>query len=161
MPLGHELAPDDILESYRGICAGLVAALSHLGVAASFEPINDIAAGGRKLSGNAQTRRSGCLLQHGTVLLDLDPERMFSLLKVPAEKQKGRLIEDVKARVTSLKSILGREVGYAEAALALRRGFAEAWGAELEDAELSDAELADARRLAAERFSRPEWNGRR
>ena len=161
VPLGHELAPDDILESYRGICAGLVAALAHLGVAASFEPINDIAAGGRKLSGNAQTRRSGCLLQHGTVLLDLDPERMFSLLKVPAEKQKGRLIEDVKARVTSLKSILGREVGYAEAALALRRGFAEAWGAVLEEGELSSAEMADAGRLAAERFSRPEWNGRR
>jgi lipoate---protein ligase len=161
VPLGHPLAPEDILESYRRICAGIVGALAHLGVEASFEPINDIAAGGKKLSGNAQTRRSGCLLQHGTVLLDLDPERMFSLLRVPAEKLKGRLIEDVRARVTSLRALLGRRLPFAEAASALRRGFAEAWDSEFEEAELSEAEAAAARRLAAERFSSPEWNGRR
>jgi lipoate-protein ligase A len=161
VPLGHELAPDDILESYRRICAALVAALAGLGVESAFAPINDIAAGGRKLSGNAQTRRSGCLLQHGTILLDLDAERMFSLLRVPAEKMRGRLIEDVKARVTSLRALLGREVPYSEAASALRRGFAEAWDAELEEAELSRSEADEARRLAVRRFSSPEWNGRR
>jgi lipoate-protein ligase A len=160
-PLGCELAPDDILESYRIVCAGLVRGLALLGVESSFEPINDIAASGKKISGNAQTRRRGCILQHGTLLLDLDPERMFSLLKVPAEKLKGRLIEDVKARVTSLRSLLGREVGYAEAAAALRRGFAEAWGAELEEGSLSPAEEAEAQALAEGRFSSAQWNFRR
>jgi lipoate---protein ligase len=161
LPLAHELAPDDILESYRLICAGLIRGLAILGLESFFEPINDIAAGGKKVSGNAQTRRHGCLLQHGTVLLDLDPELMFSLLKVPAEKLKGRLIEEVRSRVTSLRTLLGREVSYEEAASALRRGFAEAWGAELVQGAFSEAEAAQARLFAAERFSRPEWNGRR
>ena len=165
VPLGSPLAPDDILESYRRICGALVRGLAVLGVDSAFEPINDIASGGKKISGNAQTRRQGCLLQHGTILLDLDAERMFSLLKVPAEKLKGRLIEGVKARVTSLRSILGRAVSYDEAAGALRRGFAEAWGgaygAEFEDAPLGAAELALAERFAAERFSSNEWNLRR
>jgi lipoate---protein ligase len=161
LPLGHELAPEDILESYRRICSGLVRGLGFLGVEASFEPINDIAVGGKKISGNAQTRKSACLLQHGTVLMDLEPERMFSLLKVPAEKLKGKLIEDVKSRVTSLRAILGRDLAYVDAASALRRGFAEAWGAEFEDAGLSEAEEREARRLASERFSRPEWSFRR
>jgi lipoate-protein ligase A len=161
LPIGHPLAPEDILESYRRICSGIVRGLGLLGVEASFEPINDIAAGGRKLSGNAQTRRSGCLLQHGTVLLGLDPELMFKLLKVPAEKLRGRPIENVRARVTSLRELLGREVSYSEAAQGLRAGFAEAWDAELEEAALSNAEAAEARALAAERFSSPEWNGRR
>lgn len=161
LPLGHELAPEDILESYRRICAGIVAGLGRLGVDAVFAPINDIAVGGQKVSGNAQTRRKGCLLQHGTVLLGLDPERMFSLLKVPAEKLRGRLIEDVNARVTCLRTLLGREVGYAEAAGALREGFASAWGAELEEAALSAEEEAEARKLAEERFAMSEWNGRR
>ncbi len=161
VPLGHELAPPDILESYRRICAGVVRGLGLLGVQAEFAPINDIASGGRKLSGNAQTRRRGCLLQHGTVLLGLDPERMFSLLRVPAEKLKGRLIEDVKARVTSLRGLLGREAGYEEAAAALARGCAEAWGAELVPAALGEAELEAASRNAADRFSDPAWNGRR
>jgi lipoate---protein ligase len=161
IPRGHELAPDEIVESYRRICAGLVAGLGLLGIDAGFAPINDIVAGGKKLSGNAQTRRGGAVLQHGTVLLALDVERMFSLLKVPAEKLKGRLAEDVKARVTSLGELLGREVGFAEAAAALKRGFASAWGAELEESPLTEAEEAEARRLADERFSRPEWNARR
>ena len=161
LPLGHELASEDILESYRAICAGLVRGLSFLDVKASFEPINDIAAGGKKLSGNAQTRRAGCLLQHGTVLLDLDCARMFSYLKVPAEKLKGRLIKDVEARVTSLRALLGREVPFAEAAKALRSGFAEAWDAEFANAALTSAEAAEASRLAAERFSLLEWNARR
>ena len=161
LPLGHELAPDDILESYRLICAGLVRGLGLLGVESSFAPINDVAAGGKKISGNAQTRRHGCLLQHGTVLLDLDPERMFSLLRVPAEKMKGRLIEDVKARVTSLRALMGREVSYEEAADALRRGFAQEWLADLEPRGLGPAETAEARRCATERFSNPEWNRRR
>src|SRR5208337_3830146 len=62
LPMGHELAPDDILESYRLICSGLIGGLGLLGVKADFEPINDIAVGGKKVSGNAQTRRQGCLL---------------------------------------------------------------------------------------------------
>jgi lipoate---protein ligase len=160
-PLGHPLAPEDILESYRRICAALVRGLGALGVEASFQPINDIAAGGKKVSGNAQTRRSGCLLQHGTILLGLDAERMFSLLKIPAEKLKGRMIEDAKARVTSLRELLGRDLPYAEAAQALKAGFAEEWGAELAEASLTREEAAEARRLAAERFSRAEWNRRR
>jgi lipoate-protein ligase A len=161
VPAGHELAPDDILESYRRICAGLIRGLALLGVDAAFAPINDIESGGRKVSGNAQTRRRGCLLQHGTVLLDLDAERMFSLLKVPAEKLRGKLIEGIKSRVTSLRGILGRPVGYEEAARALRLGFAEAWGAEFEEAGLSEGESALAERLARERFSSGEWNLRR
>lgn len=161
LPLGHELAPEDILESYRRICAGLVAGLERLGVEAAFAPINDIVVGGRKVSGNAQTRRKGCLLQHGTVLLDLEPERMFSLLKVPAEKLKGKLIEDVKARVTSLRSLLGRELDYAEAARVLREGFASAWGAEFDESAPTEEEAAEARRLAETRFSQSEWNARR
>ncbi|MDR1862657.1 MAG: lipoate--protein ligase family protein, partial [Treponema sp.] len=71
MPLSHPLAGATITESYRVLCAGVAAGLGRLGVEAVFAPINDILAGGRKISGNAQTRRKGCLLQHGTVLLDL------------------------------------------------------------------------------------------
>lgn len=180
VPEGHALAPADILESYGRICGGLVEGLSLLGVEAAFAPINDIVAGGRKVSGNAQTRKRGCLLQHGTLLLDVDPERMFSLLKVPSEKLKGKLIKDVKARVAGLRGILGREVGYAEAALALRQGFARAFGrfeaagrkpgagalgaeapAELEASAPSPEELELAGRLAAEKYSTPLWNLRR
>ena len=51
----------------------------------------------RKYQGNAQTRKKGCLLQHGTVLLRVDVETMFTVLKVPKEKALGKMIDDVKA----------------------------------------------------------------
>jgi lipoate-protein ligase A len=35
---------------------------------------------GKKVSGNAQTRKEGILLQHGTILLNVDLEKMFGVL---------------------------------------------------------------------------------
>lgn len=161
LPLGCGLAPLDIVESYRRICSGLTAGIGELGVEAHFVPVNDIEAGGKKISGNAQTRKRGVLLQHGTILLDLDLELMFSLLRVSDEKLRRKLVEKAGDRVTSLRVLLGRTVDFAEAARAMRAGFVRAfagYGVELEDGGLSADELAEARELAASRYSTREWN---
>jgi lipoate-protein ligase A len=158
MPLSHPHAGASISESYRGLCAGVVAGLGRLGVGASFAPVNDILAGGRKISGNAQTRRKGCLLQHGTVLLDLDAELMFSLLKVPREKLKGKLIEDIRQRVAGLQELLGRQVSYEEGSAALAEGFREALSLDFAgDAAPSPAEEARTAFLAETKFASPQW----
>jgi lipoate-protein ligase A len=163
MPLGHSLAGPSILESYKTLCAGVIAGLGRLGVEALFAPINDILAGGRKISGNAQTRRKGCILQHGTVLLDLDPQLMFSLLQVPREKLRGKLIEDIKERVTSLNALLGRPVSFDEASAALAQGFKEALSLDFVSIETapSPAEEERARSLGETKFASPEWLYRR
>jgi lipoate---protein ligase len=161
VPEGHALAPGSILESYGLICAGVVAGLKNLGLDAEFAPINDLVCGGRKISGNAQTRRLGCLLQHGTILLKVDVDRMFSLLKVPKEKALGRMISDAKARVTSLEEKLGRTVGFDEVREALASGFASALGLDLMPETPAADELALAQKLAAEKFSTEAWTFRR
>jgi lipoate---protein ligase len=157
LPEAHPLAQGTILDTYKTICAGVVSGLRMLGIAAEFAPLNDVVAEGKKLSGNAQTRKRSCLLQHGTVLLSVDVDRMFELLKVPSEKMKGRLIEDVKARVSSVSAMLCRDFGYEEALPAFREGFAQALGAKLSPGEPSPAELEDARRLAEEKFGERSW----
>lgn len=162
MPLKDPRAGSSVSDSYRVLCAGVTAGLGRLGVGAVFAPINDILAGGRKISGNAQTRRKGCLLQHGTVLLDLDPELMFSLLKVPQEKLKGKLIEDIRQRVTSLQELLGRPVSYEEGSAALAEGFREALSLDYAgDAGPSPEEEARALFLAETKFASLEWLRRR
>lgn len=158
LPRTHRLAPDDIIESYGMICAGIVSALKILGIDSQFKPINDIVIGEKKVSGNAQTRRHSCLLQHGTVLLDLDVVKMFQVLKVPAEKVSDKMIADVKQRVTSIKEVLQREVLFEELRAALVRGFAEALGIEMYARTLSQSEESTARRLAEEKYSTAEWN---
>lgn len=161
VPDSHPLARGEILESYRSICAGVIAGLLNLGVDAEFAPLNDIVSGGKKLSGNAQTRRRGCVLQHGTVLLGVDPEAMFTVLLVPNEKLKGKLIADVKARVSSVSDMLGRIVSYDEAVPAFTRGFAAAFGGLGERSQPSAEELVRARLHAAERFSSEAWTFKR
>lgn len=161
IPEGHPLAPASILDSYALLCESIIAGLKILKIEAHYAPINDIVAGDKKISGNAQTRKKDCLLQHGTILLSVDVETMFSLLKVPQEKSKGKLIEDVKARMTSISDMLGKQVEFEEAADALERGFAGALDLDLVPDAPTDEETRRAQDLAENKFSTIEWNFRR
>jgi lipoate-protein ligase A len=159
LPASHPFAGTGIQDSYGILCAGLVQGFALLGVKAGFVPINDIMSeDGRKLSGNAQTRRTGCVLQHGTVLLDLDAELMFGLLKVPKEKLKGKLIQDAKTHVASLRT-LGLAVSFDEAVDVFALGFQRALSLEFagESAAPNSAEEERARFLGDTKFASPEW----
>ncbi len=146
--------PKDILASYREICGWIISSLSLLGIEATFKPINDIVAGGKKISGNAQTRRGGTLLQHGTILHSVDLERMFSLLRVSDEKIRDKMVAAARDRVTSVSSLSGasRDALYR----ALVRGFME--GKEFHEGELSAEESERAESLAGSRYRSREWN---
>uniref|UniRef100_A0A7C3EGV3 Lipoate--protein ligase family protein n=1 Tax=Gracilinema caldarium TaxID=215591 RepID=A0A7C3EGV3_9SPIR len=161
LPLTHPLADQNILASYGRLCQGIVKGLANLGVTAEFAPINDIVVGAKKISGNAQTRKLGCILQHGTILLDVDVDIMFTLLKVPSEKARGKAIADVKERVTSLSRILGRTVFFDEVSTALEQGFAEALDLNLVVEQPSAAELERVEDLARSRFASETWNLKR
>ncbi len=159
MPKKHPLASKDILDSYKLLCGGIVKALNLLGIKnAEFKPINDVTVGGKKVSGNAMTRRHGCVLQHGTTLLDLDVNLMFTILKVPQEKISDKMISDVKERVTSIQDILGRSVDIDELREALTWGFSDALQIELMPSELSIKEQKQAESLAEVKYSTDAWN---
>lgn len=158
LPRGHPLVPDDIVESYRILCGGVIKALKKLHIEAEFKPVNDIVVGGTKVSGNAQTRRHSCVLQHGTVLLGLDVRTMFQILKVPAEKISDKMIADVRQRVTSIRDILKREVTFNELRDALMDGFSESLHLRLVSGKLSKSESEEAQRLLSEKYIRDAWN---
>lgn len=156
----HRLVPQNILQSYETLCAGLAYGLKLLGVQAEFKPINDIVAGGRKISGNAQTRRIGVVHQHGTILREVDPALMFSLLKVPSEKIRDKLIKSVEERVTSVNKYLGREVSFEEMKKAFKTGFEKTLDMNLVKGKITGYE----KRLAAdlrEKYASKEWNFKR
>lgn len=160
------LVPSGILESYNKICGGIIKGLANLGITAQFVPLNDIIVvhngAPRKISGNAQTRKSGIILQHGTILLKVDVDKMFELLKVPSEKLKGKLIEDVKQRVTGLSAVLSREVGFDEALNVLEKGFRQEF-AEIEfaEGELTENEKNLSVKISREKYTSDEWNRKR
>jgi lipoate-protein ligase A len=150
----EHMFPRGIKESYQMICGWVIDGLARLGVQATFAPINDILVGQRKISGNAQTRRGGVLLQHGTILYDLDVEKMFSLLKVSKEKISDKMIQSIRDRVTCLldHNIASMEQVYH----ALVQGFVA--GKDFEFGSLTSEEILRAHELAISRYMSREWN---
>jgi len=148
--------PRDVLESYKTIGGGIVEALLRLGLEAEFTGVNDITVKGRKLSGNAQTRREGVILQHGTILLDLDVGKMFQVLRVSGKKLSDKSIKSVEERVTSIRKELGFKPSFEEVEEALKSGFEKRLGVGLNPASLGDEVLSQAERVR-EKYRSPEW----
>ena len=146
--------PKDIIKSYRVICGWIIDGLKNIELETEFKPINDICLNGKKISGNAQTRRNKILLQHGTILHDLDVETMFSLLKVGIEKISDKVIQDVKQRVTCILD--NKQVTQQEVYQALLQGFTN--GKEYYIGELTSEELQRAKELSEIKYSTKEWN---
>jgi lipoate-protein ligase A len=161
------LFPRGVTESYRQICGWIIDGLGRLGIKAEFKPINDIilapdvmdfegkSAGGKKISGNAQTRRNGILLQHGTILYTVDTKKMFSLLNVGAEKISDKMIAAAEDRVASIKK-LRPEFGLLNLYEALFGAFTA--GKSYRMGEWTLAELSRAYELSEARYRQKEWN---
>ena len=65
---------------FRRYLEPVCAALADLGVQAVLSGRNDIEANGRKISGSGQMLRRGKVLHHGTLLIDVNFERLSSVL---------------------------------------------------------------------------------
>lgn len=146
--------PKNIIESYKLICGWVINGLEELGIKSEFAPINDIIASGKKISGNAQTRRNNVLLQHGTILFNVNVKKMFSLLKVCDEKIKDKMIKAVEERVTKVLDF--KCVDKNETYEALLKGFTN--GKEWDFGKLTDMELKRANELVKSRYSTKKWN---
>lgn len=90
--------------SYHVITRGLVNGLKLMGVEVDQGVIHCPALfiNSKKISGNSQARRNGIILQHGTMLLHVDPELMYTILKAPEGVTKGRMVKSVRAKVTGI-----------------------------------------------------------
>ena len=188
VPESYPGLPPSVTESYRVLSEGMVLGFRALGLEAEMvslaseeEKAKYAAAGsaacfdspswyelvvdGRKVAGSAQLRREGAVLQHGAILLDLDADLLFSLLRFRSERQRERLREMFAGRAAAINALRAARglppVGVAEAEEAFARGWAEALGAELVPGELTPAEAREAERLAAEKYAADGWNLRR
>ena len=147
-----------ITESYHEICGWIIKGLAQLGIEAEFKPINDVITGGKKISGNAQTRRGRVILQHGTILYGVDLHTMFTVLKVSAEKISDKMIAAAEERVTSVNRIKP-ELSYEDVLNALIASFID--GKETEEGILSEHEKKRAEELVKERYQSAAWNSLR
>ncbi|MCB0253960.1 MAG: lipoate--protein ligase family protein [Anaerolineae bacterium] len=167
-----------ILDSYLRLSQGLLAGLERLGLrVAKAPPTNrasadagpvcfevpsayEIVAGGKKLVGSAQSRRKGWVLQHGTLPLTGNITRLVDVLALADETQRPALRADLVARATTVEQVLGRQVSFDEAVVAVRAGFEETLGIRFEAGELTSGELDAARELERDVYGSAGWNGK-
>lgn len=167
--LDRELMPEAVLDSYMRISSGIVASLRILGLdalmneresrdersAACFQEPSwyELLINNRKIVGSAQKRMRGKLLQHGSVLIDIDIDRYARCFRDSEEIAGG-----LRGRVTALNRELDRAIDYRELSGAMMSGLAEVLGMEFIEDELTEDELRRAERLDREKYSRDEWN---
>ncbi|AVN62085.1 lipoate--protein ligase [Mesoplasma coleopterae] len=79
------------------------------GLNANFSGRNDIEIDGYKISGNAQLKNMTKILQHGTLLFDVELPRILKYLNVDPEKIKHQKVKSKPARVANIKAIMGEK----------------------------------------------------
>jgi len=149
--------PLDIIDSYHAICNVFIEVLKDYDMDAGFRPINDIVVSGRKISGNAQTRRGSRLLQNGTLLLDFDVSEMVRVLNVPSEKYSDKLVNSVEEGLTWMDKELGYPVRIDDVKKKIITKFEERFDVTLKPTTPTpnEAELGDE---LFEKYSSPKWN---
>ena len=110
--------------------------------------ISDLAAAGRKFSGNSQQRKRRFLLHHGTLLYAFDLSRVGRYLKAPARQPEYRAGRDHVAFLRNL-DVPAEEI---------ERRLRAAWGAETVESEWPTEQV---NQLVAEKYTTEEWLRRR
>ncbi|HXX87535.1 MAG TPA: biotin/lipoate A/B protein ligase family protein [Candidatus Acidoferrum sp.] len=158
----QDLGTSDIDKIYARLYSGLVAALKILGIITDFNEGNtkacpNLTTRGKKISGSAQTHKAGVVLQHGTLLSDVNLGKMFDVIRVPWAKTREEVINIANDRITSINSELGKRVSSAEVTDALVRGFSQALNVELVSDELTPYELDLAADLQEHKYANDDW----
>lgn len=180
----HPDMPKTVTEAYRVISEGILKGFHNLGMEAYFAVPNteedraslknprsavcfdapswyELVVEGRKVAGSAQTRQKGVILQHGSILLDLDEDKLFSLFNYPNERVKERMQKAFKSKAVAINEISKEKVTIEMAKEAFKKGFEDGLDIELEPYELTEEELAYVHKIAKERYESDEWNFKR
>lgn len=141
-------------DSYAFLDEWVIIALRGLGIAASYQPLNDIASPSGKIGGAAQKRLgTGAVLHHVTMAYDMDGDRMVEVLRIGREKLSDKGIASANKRVDPLKS----QTGLSRDAIIDRlvETFRSLNG--LTEGSITEAELTRANALVVEKFSTHDW----
>ena len=154
----NDLNAVKVLEQFEIITQGIIHGLTFYGLEPEQGVIHCPALflDGKKISGNAQIRKKGHLLQHGTILLDIDPELMYSVLKTPQGVSKSRMVRSVYAKCVGLKDFM-ETLDEERLISSLKKGFENTLKIKLEEGSFSDYELNLAEKIIEERYSDDKW----
>ena len=110
---------------------------------------NDVLADGRKFSGNAFYQNRTHAYHHGTLMVDVDKDKLGRYLSPPKAKLEAKGVTSVRSRVVNLKE-LNTELSIEKMKANMAQAFNEVYGMAAEPLTLNGADFAEINKIAAE-----------
>lgn len=176
LPENYPGIPKTVTESYKMLSQGLLAGFVQLGLDARLAPLHKGKLGGfssgacfdapssyelvindKKIVGSAQVRQHGVILQHGSIVNELEIDKLFDCLTFKRKDIRERAEQIFSQKATSIKDVKGKTVSWETLCNAFYQGFKQGLTIELEPGKLSDEELGLVRQLS-EKYRSEQWN---
>ncbi|MDV2685124.1 biotin/lipoate A/B protein ligase family protein [Alkalihalophilus lindianensis] len=180
----HPAMPATVTEAYRVISEGILEGFKKVGLDAYFAvPRTDeeknalknprsavcfdapswyeLVVEGRKVAGSAQTRQKGVILQHGSIILDIDEDKLFDLFNYPSDRVRERMQRNFKNKAVAINALRETPLTMDEAKQAFHYGFEKGLNITLEPYTLTAEEDAEVWEIAKTRYEQDSWNYRK
>lgn len=175
----HPNMPSTVTEAYRVISEGLLEGFKLLGFEAYFaiprskeereklkQPRSavcfdapswyELVVEGRKIAGSAQTRQKGVILQHGSLLQDVDVDELFDMFTFKNDRLKDKMKKAFVAKAVAINDISDRHITIEEMEKAFEEGFKKGLNIEFKPLILSDKQMEEVKELE-EKYRSDEW----
>ncbi|HGH0809576.1 TPA: biotin/lipoate A/B protein ligase family protein [Staphylococcus pseudintermedius] len=170
VPEAHPDMPQTVTEAYRVISGGLLEGFKSLGFDAHFavprskeereklkQPRSsvcfdapswyELVVEGKKIAGSAQTRQKGVILQHGSILQDVDIDDLFDMFIFKNERLKAKMKEAFVEKAVAINDLSNETITLAQMEVAFKEGFKKALDIEFKPLELTVAQQDEVKTL--------------
>ena len=170
VPESHPNMPSTVTEAYKIISQGLLEGFKNLGFETYFaiprskeerdklkQPRSsvcfdapswyELVVEGRKIAGSAQTRQKGVILQHGSILQDIDIDDLFDMFKFKNERLKAKMKENFVQKAVAINDISNQHITLNEMENAYEAGFKKGLNIEFKPLELTEKQLEEVQEL--------------
>ncbi|EJG0124960.1 lipoate--protein ligase family protein [Staphylococcus pseudintermedius] len=170
VPEAHPDMPQTVTEAYRVISGGLLEGFKSLGFDAHFavprskeereklkQPRSsvcfdapswyELVVEGKKIAGSAQTRQKGVILQHGSILQDVDIDDLFDMFIFKNERLKAKMKEAFVEKAVAINDLSNETITLAQMEVAFKEGFKKALDIEFKPLELTVAQQDEVKAL--------------
>ena len=162
--------PSTVTEAYKIISQGLLEGFKNLGFETYFaiprskeerdklkQPRSsvcfdapswyELVVEGRKIAGSAQTRQKGVILQHGSILQDIDIDDLFDMFKFKNERLKAKMKENFVQKAVAINDISNQHITLNEMENAFEAGFKKGLNIDFKPLELTEKQIEEVQEL--------------
>ena len=179
VPESHPNMPSTVTEAYKIISQGLLEGFKNLGFETYFaiprskeerdklkQPRSsvcfdapswyELVVEGRKIAGSAQTRQKGVILQHGSILQDIDIDDLFDMFKFKNERLKAKMKENFVQKAVAINDISNQHITLNEMENAFESGFKKGRNIDFKPLELTEKQKEEVQELE-EKYRSEAW----